>query len=86
MDNQKASSARAVDIFVHRFNVTELSEAERDILVMSSGMHMAENTTRKRITYRYHNVEVCVDTILLFPLKDYSFVVHAAWSCSPCPW
>lgn len=54
--------ANAEEMFIHRLNVTEMAKSERDMFVMGSiksGMHFAENTTRNRINYRYHNVEVC---------------------------
>jgi hypothetical protein len=44
-----------------------MAKPERDMLIMAnieSGMHVADNASRKRISYRYHNVEVCVDTFL----------------------
>ena len=60
-------SANPEEIFIHRLNVTEMSKAERDMLVMANinaGMHAAEKSTCKRINYRYHNFEVCVDTFV----------------------
>ena len=65
-------SANPEEIFIHRLNVTEMSKAERDMLVMASinaGMHATEKSTRKRISYRYHNFEVCVDTFFLHAIS-----------------
>ena len=55
------------EIHIHHLNVTEMSKTECDMLIMANieaGVHKAESSTRNRISYRYHNVEVCIDTFL----------------------
>ena len=55
------------EIYAHRLNVAEVSTAERDMLVMATieaGVHQAKNSSRRKVTYRYHNTEVGIDTFL----------------------
>ena len=47
--------------------MVEISTAKRDMLVMATtevGVHQAKNSSRKKVTYRYHNTEVYIDTFL----------------------
>ena len=63
----KKLTVSEAEIYTHRLNVTEMSTAERDMLVMATvevGMHQVKKSSRKRITYRYHNTEICVDAFL----------------------
>ena len=63
-----------IQIYHHRLNVIGMSKLERDMLVMANvevGVHEPKKSTRKRITYRYHNIEVCIDTFLfLFAITE----------------
>ena len=49
------------EIHIHHLNVMEMSKTECDMFIMANieaGIHKTESSTRNRITYRYHNVEV----------------------------
>ena len=45
----------------------EMSKGECDMVVMVNievGMHVAANVKRRCISYMYHNIEVCIDTVV----------------------
>ena len=70
-------------IYAHRLNVAEISTAERDMLVMATieaGVRQVKNLSRKKVTYRSNNTEVCIDTFLfIYAISGKHLKIICAW-------